>query len=212
MENVAINERFSAGAIECPYPNVWPKVLRRVVAGATGIGLILGASSPSQAGSCEVRVTNLAQTSVTSVHEDEASALAQAELLFNRVSLAEINDQLQGVAPGDAREVTTLFEGSDARWRFVRTLKGETDPDGFVIAAEQTRWLIRPAEESLVTALLLAGFPDASTRDSVTKPVLVGLHKIEGVPHIFTVEPVNPTQCTWRVGQVTDWIDETLSR
>jgi len=213
MGRVVTTGKLSAGKYPAgTYPIVWPNVWRSVVAGAAGIGFVLGAGSPTQAESCEVRVTDLVQRAGVSVHERETSALAQAELLFSRVSVVEIDAQLQGSRTGDVREVTELFQGSDARWRFVRTLEGTSDPDGFVVAAQQTRWLIRPAEGSSVIALLLAGFPDPAAHDAVAQPVLVGLHIVDGAPHIFTVEPVNPTQCTWRAGQVTEWIDGILNR
>ncbi|MEQ6250958.1 hypothetical protein ABMC89_18905 [Sulfitobacter sp. HNIBRBA3233] len=210
MRLSAITGKQSAVAHDAPYANVW----RSVVAGATGLGLALGGTAVAEAGPCEVRVTDLAQntTSDASARAGEASALAQAALLFSRVSVAEIEAQLRGIAPGDAREVTDLFQGADARWRFERPLEGGGDPDGFAVAPQQTRWLIRPAEGSPVTALLLAGLPDPAAVDAVARPVLVGLHHAGAATHVFTIEPVDPAQCLWRAGRVTDWIDEILRR
>jgi hypothetical protein len=132
-------------------------------------------------------------------------ALAQAKLLFSRLSQADIDAALQGLDPGQWRDLSDRFAGDDARWRFWRPMDMPNDPDALTLPPEQRQIMIRPLPDSQAMALLVAGL--AGPSDRVAQPMLAGLHRSG---EVFIIDPKQPDRCHWPLSGVAAAVETVL--
>ena len=138
---------------------------------------------------------------------DRQDALEQAELLFSRLSQADIDAALQGLAPGQWHDLSDRFAGDDARWRFWRPMDLPDDPDALTLPPAQRQIMVRPLSDDLAVALLVAGL--AGTSDRIAQPMLAGLRPSG---EVFILDPTQPEGCHWPLAGVAVAVEEFLTR
>lgn len=138
---------------------------------------------------------------------DRRDALAQAKLLFSRLSKADIDAALQGLAPGQWRDLSDRFAGDDARWRFWRPMDVPNDPDALSLPPAQRQIMIRPLSDDQAIALLVAGL--AGGGHGVAYPMLAGLRPSS---EIFIIDPKQPEGCVWPLDGVAATAETFLQR
>lgn len=175
-------------------------------AGAVGASKLDGVEAVGAGCEMTVRVF-----SPDSSFDDPAGLGAQAVHLFASLDRDEFEREMQGMKTGEARNVSELFTGQDARWRLLRPLDTPDDPDALVISPTQVQYLVRMPPASGVDSMIVVGLPEDG---DVVRPALVGRLGNRAGKHsglLFSIEPTDETaMCLVEPGKVAEWVPGRL--
>lgn len=138
--------------------------------------------------------------------DDPGDLQSQTVHLFAALGRDDFARAMQGMEPGDARDVSERFTGSDSRWRLLRPLDIPDDPDAFVIFPTQVQYLIRMPQDSPIESLVLVGLPE---NGNVARPAVAGRLGVaagKDAGQLFTIEPANEAdRCPVVPAGAADW-------
>lgn len=130
----------------------------------------------------------------------------RAAYFFNRVTVTMIDRALGETPAGAALPADALFSSRDTRWRLTRPVPSVNDPDAFVMAPPQARYLVQPPSDADYAALVLVGLPADGVVES---PALAGrLPEPDG--RMFTIEPLDPAACRIAPVAAAGWADAII--